>query len=155
MTVKNSVIILFLIACACHTPPPLPPVDVKQPGWRLLQGQAVWSLPRHSAEIAGDILVASGPDGRDYVEFSKTPFPMVIAQANHNQWEVDFPLQNKHYAGPGEPPQRLIWLYLLRILAGQSAPQGWAWSQDASGWKLQNQNTGESIAGYFSAPATQ
>jgi hypothetical protein len=96
----------------------LPPANLQEPGWKVHSGQAVWRLEHGKTEIAGDVLVATRADGQSFVEFTKSPFSLVIAQASPRQWQVEFPPQNKHYAGPGEPPKRLIWLYLPRVLAG-------------------------------------
>ncbi|HVV71537.1 MAG TPA: hypothetical protein VHI52_08570, partial [Verrucomicrobiae bacterium] len=62
---------------------------------------------------------------------------------------VEFPPQNKHYAGRGAPPKRLIWLYLPRVLSGQPPPKNWVWQQDNTRWHLENRANGESIEGYF------
>ena len=74
-----------------------------------------------------------------------------IAQSTAKQWAVEFPPQNKHYAGPGRPPLRLIWLYLPRVLAGEPPPKGWIWRQDNTQWHLENPATGESLEGYFNS----
>src|SRR5512135_1163934 len=86
----------------------LPPADLKKPGWTVHQGQAVWRMQHGSREVAGDILIATRSDGEAFIQFSKTPFPLVIAQENAHQWQADIPPQNKHYAGRGKPPKRLI-----------------------------------------------
>jgi hypothetical protein len=113
------------------------------------QGQAVWRLPRGQREIAGELLVATQENGRSFVQFSKGPFTLVTAQATPGRWEVEFPTQNKHYSGRGRPPQRLIWLYLPRVLSGRPPPGNWSWHRDANGWRLDNRAQGESVEGYF------
>ncbi len=85
------------------------------------------------------------------MQFSKSPFAIVVAQENSNQWQAEFPPQNKHYAGRGKPPKRIIWLYLAKVLAGQAPPTGWSWHQDASGWRLVNNANGESLEGFFNS----
>ncbi len=94
-------------------------------------------------------MVADGPDGEAFVQFSKTPFPLVVARETAHRWQVEFPPQNKHYSGHGAPPKRLIWLYLPRVLAGQAPPADWTWRQESTGWHLENRTTGESLDGYF------
>ncbi len=142
--------LLLVGAAGCRTlVPPLPKVNLQEPGWTLREGQAVWHLPKSSREIAGDVMLASRPDGRAFVQFSKPPFPLVIAQMTTNRWEVEFPPQSRRYAGHGKPPKRLIWLYLPRVLAGQPPPKGWTWRQDSSGWHLENPAQHESLDGYF------
>ncbi len=144
------VLSLSAALCGCRTvPASLPRVDLKQPGWTVHEGQAVWTLEHKSREIAGDVLVATRKDGEGFVQFSKSPFPLVIAQASTNRWQVEFPPQNKHYAGRGKPPKRLIWLYLPRVLEGRLPPQGWTWRQDSNGWRLENHATSEALEGYF------
>jgi hypothetical protein len=111
----------------------------------------VWRLENGTREIAGDVVVATGPDQRSFVQFSKTPFPLVIGQSATKRWAVEFPPQNKHYAGRGIPPQRVMWLILPRVLAGSPPPKGWIWRQDSTQWHLENPATGESLEGYFNS----
>ncbi len=133
----------------CATVHPLPKVNFQQPGWTVHEGQAVWRLEHGSREIAGDLLLATGPGDQAFVQFSKTPFPLVIAQTDENRWQVEFPPQNKNYSGRGRPPKRIIWLYLARVLAGEPAPPHWLWRDDHGQWHLENRATGESVEGYF------
>lgn len=147
-----SLLVFALVLCAgCKTPAPLPKVNLQEPGWTVRQGQAVWRLEHGTREIAGDLIVANGPEDRSFVQFSKSPFPLVIAQSTAHQWAVEFPPQNKHYAGRGQPPLRLIWLYLPRVLSGKAPPKGWIWRQDAMQWHLENPASGESLEGYFNS----
>jgi hypothetical protein len=150
-TFARPLCLLLLLALAgCRTVlPPLPEANLKQPGWKAREGQAIWRLAHRKEELAGEVLVATRSDGRAFVQFSKNPFPFVIAQATANSWEVTFPAQNKHYAGRGKPPERLIWLYLPRLLSGQPPPANWIWHEDASGWRLENHSSGEALEGFF------
>ncbi len=127
----------------------IPPANLKEPGWTVRQGQAVWHIPTGNREIAGEVLVATRSDGTDFVQFTKSPFPLVIAQATPSAWKIEFPPQNQHYSGHGAPPKRIIWLYLPRVLAGQPPPKNWTWKEDSSGWKLENHSNGEVVEGYF------
>jgi hypothetical protein len=139
---------LVLAGCAT-TSTHLPPVNLKEPGWTIREGQAVWLRQRGGEGVAGEILVATRADGRAFVQFSKTPFPLIIAQETRERWAVEIPPQNKKYAGRGAPPKRLIWLYLARALQGKPPPSNWKWRQDADGWHLETPR-GESVEGYFS-----
>lgn len=139
----------ILLAGCSSLSRPLPPVDLSQPGWSVHQGQAVWTLPHHEREIAGEVLVATGPQGGSFVQFSKSPFTLVTGQTTRRHWQVEFPPQNKHYAGPGTPPKRLMWLYLGRVLAGQPPPDHWTWTNKTGNWDLENPGTGEKIEGFF------
>src|SRR5215472_9998651 len=67
---------LFLVS-GCRTAP-LPPSNLNEPGWTVRQGQAVWHTPK-GQEIAGDVLVATKGPVRSVVQFTKTPFTLVIA----------------------------------------------------------------------------
>lgn len=145
-------LLALLAGNGCQTLfPPLPPANLQDPGWTVREGQAVWRLPKSAKEIAGDVLVATRPGGRAFVQFSKTPFPLLIGQEVGNRWEVELPAQNKHYSGRGHPPKRLIWLYLPRALAGESLPTNWTWREDGKGWRLENPASGESLEGFFNS----
>ncbi len=140
--------LLLLLFAGCHTVH-IPPANLKEPDWTVHQGQAVWHIPTGKREIAGEILVANRADGRAFVQFTKSPFSIVIAQSTPDSWEIEFPPQNKHYSGKGLPPKRIIWLYLPKVLSGHSPPKNWTWKQDSSGWRLENHSNGEALEGYF------
>jgi len=141
---------LLLAGAGCRTGAVhIPPANFQEPGWTVHQGQAVWHIPQGKREIAGEVLVATGPEERAFVQFTKSPFPLVIAQATRDSWEIEFPAQNKHYSGPGTPPKRIIWLYLPRVLSSQPPPKNWTWKEDSSGWRLENHSNGEVLEGYF------
>ena len=128
----------------------MPPVNVREPGWNVQQGQAVWRSRRNAPEIAGELVVAMHPDGRLLVQFTKTPLPFVVAQATIDSWQVQFVPQNKVYSGRGHPPARLIWLHLPQCLRGGEPPGDLSWRQLANqGWRLENRSTGESLEGYL------
>ena len=152
---RHSSIILFsallLVLCvpACRTLPPLPSVNLAEPGWTVREGQAIWRPKRAAPEIAGEILVATQHDGRALVQFTKTPFPFVSARTQTNAWQIEFPTQNKRYSGRGEPPARLLWFQLPRVISGAPTLKGWTWHSEAERWRLENVSTGESLEGYF------
>ena len=99
-----------------------------------------------SQEIAGEVLVANRADGAGFVQFTKTPFPMIIAQTTTNHWQIEIPVQNRRFSGPGSPPKRLIWAYLPGLLAGRPAPKGWSWTvKPDDAWRLENRRTGEKV----------
>lgn len=124
------------------------PVNLQEPGWTVRQGQAVWKMPS-GHEIAGDVLVGTAKGNKSFVQFTKTPFPILVGQTSGDHWQVEIPAEKKFYAGPGAPPKRLIWLYLPRALLGQTLPRGWSWRQTQEDWRLENQKTGEAIEGFF------
>ena len=140
---------LMFAATGCRTLSPLPPANLNEPGWTVRQGQAVWRSGSKMPEIAGELLLATKQNGNQFIQFTKTPFPFVIAQKAANHWEVQFPTENKRYSGLGKPPRRLIWFWLPEGLAGTLPPNQWLWHQDANGWHLENRNTGEWLEGYL------
>ena len=143
-----SLLLLTTTGCLTLTKP-LPPVNLDQPGWTVRQGQAVWTLPRSGHDIAGEVIVATGPQEKSFVQFSKSPFPLVLGQTTADKWQIEFPPQNKHYSGPGSPPRRLIWLYLPLSLEGKALPKHWTWTNSENNWRLENRTTGEKIEGFF------
>lgn len=145
-----AICLLLALGTGCRTGAPFPPVNFNEPGWTVRQGQAVWKRGRNMPEIAGEIIVATGPDGRAFVQFSKNPFPLLIAQSTATTWQVETPTDNKRYSGHGKPPKRLIFLYVPRALAGLSLPRDWSWQKlENNGWRLQNAANGESLEVYF------
>jgi hypothetical protein len=146
--------VFLLLLLSCQTPPPLAPIDLTEPGWTLRRGQAIWTPPQSENGIAGELIVAHHPDGRSFVQFIKTPIPMVNAQTDSSGWQIDFPTRPYERSGTGQPPARFIWLHLARCLEGDRPPGDWEWEfllRWATGWSLRNPTTGESLKGYFSA----
>jgi len=140
---------LFLTSlCGCMTLPPLPKADLSQPGWNIRQGEAVWKPDRKSPEIAGEILLATRPDGSSFVQFIKTPFPFAITQTTSNKWQAEFPPQNKRFTAPGKPPARIIWFQLVNAFTHKPLARGWTWQDSGTNWLLKS-SSGESLEGYL------
>jgi hypothetical protein len=137
----------LLLACGCRTAS-LPPANLTEPGWIIQQGQAVWHTPK-GQEIAGDVLVGIKGQERSVVQFTKTPFTLVMAQIASHHWQVEFPPEHRHYSGHGQGPTRVIWFYLPRALSNESLPGTFKWHQDKEGWRLENTANGEFLEGYF------
>lgn len=136
-----------LTACATGR---LAPVNLFEAGWTVRQGQAVWQRQAGAPEIAGDLTVAGHADGRTWVQFSKTPFPLLTAQTAPDRWQMEIHMQNRRFAGPGTPPSRVMWLHLVHCLNGARPPKGWSFSQPGpQEWRLENLKTGERIEGLF------
>lgn len=97
-------------------------------------------------------MAATRADGAAFVQFSKNPFPLIVAQNNSRYWEVQIPVQNRRYSGRGKPPKRLFWLHLPWILRGERPlSEGWAFERLASGrWRFENKKTGELLEGFSS-----
>ena len=141
--------ILFLFLTACHTAPLLP-TNFSEPGWKIQQGQAVWRAKRDAPELAGELLLATHPDGRTVVQFTKTPFPFVIAQTTPRSWQLEIPAQNKKYSAPGKPPARISWFHLPDALLGAPLPKPWIFRQAQNeNWQLENKSTREVIEGFL------
>ncbi len=149
MSAIISLAALLVCFTGCRSVPPFPVVNLSAPGWTVRQGQVVWRRTHHSPEVAGDILVATRPDGRSFVQFTKDPFPLIVAQSAPHEWEVKLPMQGQRHAGHGKPPKRLIWLWLPRALAGQALPRGWTWHESSKGWTLEDTKSGQMLKGYF------
>lgn len=139
--------VIFLSACNTR---PLPPANFNAVGWKVQEGQAVWRAKKTSPEIAGELLLASNSDGRTAVQFTKTPFPFIIAQTTTNSWQIEIPAQNKTYSAPGKPPNRIGWFHLPNALNGNAPPKPWIFRKSDDGnWRLENKNSGEMIEGYL------
>ena len=128
---------------------PLPPADLKAPGWTIREGQVLMKRNAHEPEIAGEILVATRPDGRAFVQFSKNPFTLAIAQSTRKGWQVEQPTEKKFYSGHGKPPHRLILLYLPRMMTGEPPPKGMTYEKVNDGYRVVNQKNGASLEAYF------
>ena len=145
-----SILLLLSLLTACRTIPELPSANLSDPGWTVQQGQAVWKPNKNSAEIAGELVAATRPDGQTLLQFIKTPFPIVIAQTTSNLWRMEIPAEDRVVQGRGAPPSRAGWLQLARALAGQTVARSWQFRRDGPDWLLENPSHGEVLSGYFS-----
>jgi len=143
-------LVLVGAAAGCRTAPTLPAINLREPAWTVHSGQAIWRRKRGGEGIAGEIIVGTTLDGRAFVQFSKSPFALVVAQSTPKAWSVEFPPQNKHYSGRGRPPRRIIFLQLPRVLSGLPPPDDWTWQRQSDGsWRLENPKSGESLDVYL------
>src|SRR5438477_412610 len=101
---RIGVLLMSIGLLGCRTMPPLPKVSLTEPGWTVRQGQAIWHPKREGLEIAGELLVATRTNGTALVQFTKTPFPLVVAQQTRSSWEIEFPTEKRTYSAPGHPP---------------------------------------------------
>jgi hypothetical protein len=142
-------LLLLLSVTGCRTPVPFPPVNLKEPGWTVRNGEAVWRRERGGDGIAGEFLAATRADGRAFVQLSKDAFPLAVGQTSPSAWTIEFPLQNKHYSGRGQAPSRIILLQLPQVLAGAAPTKDISWEpRKEGGGRLQNHSTGESLEVY-------
>jgi hypothetical protein len=143
--------LIFSVLTACRTVERLPALDLQEPGWRVRQGQGLWQPGRGQPEIAGELLVALHPEGRLFVQFSKAPFPLVLARKSAGLWQVEFLPQRRAISGKGEPPKRFVWFQVARALSGEQPPAPWFFEQlNGKTWRLQNRLSGEMLEGYLS-----
>ena len=139
-----------LLACSgCRTIPDLPPEDISEAGWSARQGQAVWRASAEAPELAGELLVATHPERGLVLQFIKTPFPIVSAQATPGGWKIVFP-DAREFAGRGNPPSRISWFQLRAALQGSEVSRPWIFQTTGErNWRLENRKTGEYIEGYL------
>ena len=139
----------FLLA-GCRTAGPIPAVNLTEPGWRIQRGQAIWRREASAPDVAGELLVATHPDGRACIEFTKTPLPFLIAQVDPRGWSIRWVLEDRQYSGRGKPPKRLLWLHLPGQLRGDPADAGMRFrSIPPDRWELENLRTAERLEGYL------
>jgi hypothetical protein len=140
----------FTLCVSCRTARPLPPADFSSPGWRLLQGQAVWKPSKNRPELAGDLLLATNAGGNYVIQFSKTPFALASARVADGAWQIEFGAGRHSWTGRGAPPARFVWFQLPRALASTPPGTPWQFTRRADGsWRLENSRTGEILEGVF------
>lgn len=114
------------------------------------QGQAVWKPTRSRTELAGELLFATRTNGDFFVQFSKPPFNLAVAQVINGQWQIEFGNGERRWNGSGQPPARFAWFQLPSALAGRALKSNWCFTRPAPGtWRLENSRTGESLEGGF------
>src|SRR5262249_4825437 len=113
----SLIIFIVLVGAGCRSMPPLPPSDFSAPGWRVQQGQAVWKPTKQKPELAGELLLATRPNGNFFIQFTKTPFTLATARQADDRWQIDFGAGDHSWRGRGAPPARFIWFQLPRALA--------------------------------------
>ena len=95
------------------------------------------------------LLWARRADGELFLEFQKTPFPLVTARWRPEAWQVEFVPQRRTLRGRGGPSARLGWLHLARALGDAPPDHAWHWQRPEGGhWRLENPHTGEVIEGF-------
>jgi hypothetical protein len=138
---------LFLVSCRTT---PLPPANFSAPGWRVLQGQAVWKPDRKRPELTGDLLLATNVNGNFFVQFTKNPFPLMTAQVSGGRWQIESGADGRAWRGHGTGPNRVGWFQLPRALAGGKLADGWQFERPTpDSWRLENPRTGETLEGEF------
>ncbi len=142
---------LLSLGSGCGTPGRLPAINLDAPGWDVRQGQALWRREPQGAGVAGEVTLATHPDGRSWVQFSKPPLPLLSAESVSNRWQIEFIPQDRFFAGKGTPPDHFLWVHLARAVAGTPPPAPLQFELASNGdWAITNAHTGEMISGYFS-----
>ena len=143
--------LLSALGCgACHTVPPLAAANLAEPGWMIREGQAVWRPKTGSPEIAGELLVAIHRNGEAFLQFTKTPLPLVVTRTTTNRWHIEFVAAQRDYSGHGQPPAQLGWLHLASCVAGNAPPAQWHWEKFPDNrWHLENRISGETFEGFL------
>ena len=135
----------LVLFAACSSTGPLEPLDTSAPGWVVRQGQALWRPEGDKPEIAGDVILATHPSGRSYIQFSKT-LPILSGRLSPIGWEFEATAENKHYSGRGAPPKKIAWLQVLRVHEGREISDRWTVAHPSKDFiALENQFTGERL----------
>jgi hypothetical protein len=146
---KALLAVAALSICGCATPRPFPAVDLASTGWQTRTGQAIWRPERAKPEIVGDLIVATHPVQGGYIQFSKA-LPIAEGQVRNDAWQIEFPPQNKRYAGRGSPPKQIVWLQLLAMLKGSDASANWRIEKSRENeWLMEERRTGERLEVHF------
>ncbi|MBL9127187.1 MAG: hypothetical protein JNL97_06055 [Verrucomicrobiales bacterium] len=141
---------LLLAASGCRTASDLAPVRLDDPGWSVRHGQAVWVRALGADGVAGELLVATGPEGACWVEFSKPPFGLATARSEREGWSLVEPGARLRKRGSGAAPAGAIWFALAGATRGTAPGGGWRFETGADGgWRLWQPETGESLEGYW------
>ncbi len=141
---------MLILCVSCRTANPPAAADLSAPGWHTLQGQAVWKPTANRAELAGDLLLATNDNGNFFVQFTKTPFPLVTAENLDGQWQIEFGANEHSWSGRGQPPVRFAWFQLSSALLGGKPAGNWSFeSETNNSWRLENPLTGEVLEGAF------
>jgi hypothetical protein len=139
---------LMLICEGCRTLPEFPAVDLRAPGWNVREAQVLWTREAGAPPVAGELLVAIGPDGRNYAQFTKNPFQLLVAQTDARGWQLSIPPERKRYSSRGRPPAKVGLFQFSEVLRGQPPAASWNWHEPEPGaFVLERRATGERLEG--------
>ncbi len=145
----SILVLLFAVITGGCVTPPLAPANLSAPGWTVQEGQAVWKATASRPEIAGDLIVATNTDGDCFVQFTKTPLTLAVAQIAAGHWQLEFGNDQYSWRGSGAPPDRFVWFQLPRAFSGAPLQADWHFQSSANGWQFDNSHTGEKLEGEF------
>ncbi len=142
--------LMFFCGCATTTTQSL--FTVSGPGWRVQQGQALWTPRKGAPQFGGDIVLATDAEGRSFAQFAKTPMSILMVQTTPKEWFVHFAQGGGTWKGHEPAPTRTIWLHLADALAGKPLPRPLLFEQKPDGnWRLENPKTGEILEGFLAS----
>jgi hypothetical protein len=143
-----ALLLLALAGTGCRTAQPL--FMATGPGWRMQEGQAIWRPSRTTPELAGDLVAGRNEDGRWFLEFSKSPLPLVSAQHAEGTWWINFAPRRMAFRFHHRPMNHFTWLYLPEALAGEPVPAPLKFEKKPGGaWLLENTKSGEKVEGFL------
>jgi hypothetical protein len=150
--IASAALLPTLLFCSCITPK-LPAFETASPGWHISTGQAVWTPAPNTNPIAGDYLIATHPDGRVLIDFSKGSLSVASVRTTPTAWRIEIPSQNRRIGSRGLPPARSSWLVLARDQAGFPPPKPWTFTTTTNqSLLLQSTSSGESLELYPALP---
>jgi hypothetical protein len=148
--VLAGLIVIAPLLTSCRTTNPTPVVDVSAPGWRVVQGQAIWKPTKDRPELAGDLLLATNVNGNFFVQLIKNPFPLVTAESIDGQWHIEFGVDEYSRSGRGKPPKRFVWFQLpCALREGKTIGNCRFDNVTTNSWRIENMHTGETLEGRF------
>ncbi len=152
--------LLVLAGCASGPAPHRAAIDLTASGWIVREGQAVWKPTPKATDasgapaaqgIAGELTVAAHPSGQTWVQFSKTPLPIVTAETDGPWWRVTFAAEGRTFRGRGAPPDRILWLHLARAFQSGNPQGSWILTNTSpESWHFENRASHESLDGFLS-----
>lgn len=145
--------VMFFCGCATRPTNIQSLFSVSGPGWRVQQGQALWTPRKGAPQFGGDIVLVTDNNGRAYAQFAKTPVSILTVQTTPREWFLHFAQGGGGtYKGHEPAPTRTIWLHLADALAGKPLPKPLQFEQKPDGnWRLVNPKTGEMLEGFLSS----
>ena len=138
---------LLLIVCGCAGPR-LAPVDLQEPGWVVRESQVVWRPRRDAPELVGELMVATHPDGRRFVQHSKQALPLITAQESSRGWNLSSTLRRGRFGGGPPATDRVPWFQFSSIPPSLPVSSRWQLETGTNGmWRLSQPATGEVVEG--------
>lgn len=128
--------------------PRMAPVNVSEPGWQTTETAVVWRPKAGAPELAGELLLATHPDGRRLVQFSKQALPLVTAQMDARGWRISSSLRSGAWGGRGTPTDRVPWFQIGQLPPVAGGSSRWQLEhRPGPVWHLENPRTGEFVEG--------